>query len=195
MRLPRNEQVVRAVCSEHYDRESGRVSPSLYEGTETSLSRLTIIPLAGQWAKLAATVQKLPGRRLEKIGELGVAQIEDAGRNYTQNGDTDAVDGRGRSYSAEQGACDHPGKNHQGAFPRLEGYDAVARSAGGIRSREGGARRLIVSPPADQPREQGKGIHPGHKRHAEARGRLGDGFDSAHFDSAETKDRLDQIPV
>jgi len=86
MRLPRNEQVVRAVCSEHYDRESGRVSPSLYEGTETSLSRLTIIPLAGQWAKLAATVQKLPGRRLEKIGELGVAQIEDAGRNYTQNG-------------------------------------------------------------------------------------------------------------
>ncbi len=86
MRLPRIEQVVRAVCSEHYDRETGRVSPSLYEGTETSLSRLKIIPLSAQWVKLAATVQRLPGRRLEKIGELGVGQIEDIGRNYLQNG-------------------------------------------------------------------------------------------------------------
>ena len=86
MRLPRIEQVVRAVCSEHYDRESGRVSPSLYAGIETSLSRLSIIPLLGQWAKLAATVQKLPGRRLERIGEIGVGQIEDIAQAYSQNG-------------------------------------------------------------------------------------------------------------
>lgn len=86
MRLPRNEQVVRAICTEHYDAESGRISPSLFEGVETSVSRLTVIPLAGQWPKLAATVQKLPGRRLEKLGELSVAQIEDLGNAHTQNG-------------------------------------------------------------------------------------------------------------
>jgi hypothetical protein len=86
MRLSRDEQVVRAVCTEHYDRDSGRVSPSLYEGTNVSLSRLVIIPLVAQWTKLAATVQKLPGRRLEKIGEVGVGQMEDTGMNYTQNG-------------------------------------------------------------------------------------------------------------
>jgi len=91
MRLTREEQVVRAVCTEHYDSDSGRISPSLYEGKETSVSRLAVIPLAGQWPTLAATVQKLPGRRLEKLGELGVGQIEDIGANYTQNGNQAAV--------------------------------------------------------------------------------------------------------
>jgi hypothetical protein len=85
MRLAREEQVVRAICSEHFDPENGRISPSLYEGKETSVSRLTVVPIKNQWTLLAATVQKLPGRRLEKLGELGVATIEDLGQAYTQN--------------------------------------------------------------------------------------------------------------
>ncbi len=86
MRLPREEQVVRAVCSDKFDRASGRVSPSLFKGPNTSVSRLTIIPLTLQWRKLAATVQKLPGRRLERLGEIGVGQLEDLGLTYAANG-------------------------------------------------------------------------------------------------------------
>ncbi len=86
MRLPREEQVVRALCSDKFDRTSGRVSPSLFKGPNTSVSRLAIIPLALQWRKLAATVQKLPGLRLERLGEIGVGRLEDVGRSYVANG-------------------------------------------------------------------------------------------------------------
>ncbi len=86
MRLPREEQIVRAVCSDKFDRTSGRVSPSLFKGPNTSVSRLTVIPLSLQWRKLAATVQKLPGRRLERLGEIGVGRLEDLGQTYIANG-------------------------------------------------------------------------------------------------------------
>jgi hypothetical protein len=86
MRLPREEQIVRAICSDKFDRASGRVSPSLFKGPNTSVSRLAVIPLPQQWRKLAATVQKLPGRKLERLGEIGVGALEDLGLNYVANG-------------------------------------------------------------------------------------------------------------
>ena len=86
MRLPPEEQIVRAICSDKFDRNSGRVSPSLFKGPNTSVSRLAVIPLAMQWRKLAATVQKLPGRRLERLGEIGVDRLTEIGRNYVANG-------------------------------------------------------------------------------------------------------------
>ncbi len=86
MRLPREEQIVRAICSDKFDRSSGRVSPSLFKGPNTSVSRLTVIPLPLQWRKLAATVQKLPGRKLERLGEIGVGALEDLGLDYVANG-------------------------------------------------------------------------------------------------------------
>jgi hypothetical protein len=86
MRLPRDEQIVRAICSDKYDRAGDRVSPSLFKGPNTSVSRLAIIPLPQQWRKLAATVQKLPGRKLEKLGEIGVGSLEDLGQAYVANG-------------------------------------------------------------------------------------------------------------
>lgn len=86
MRLPREEQILRAVCSDKFDRASGRVSPSLFRGPNTSVSRLAVIPLPLQWRKLAATVQKLPGRKLERLGEIGVGTLEDLGLNYVANG-------------------------------------------------------------------------------------------------------------
>lgn len=86
MRLPREEQIVRAICSDKYDRTNGRVSPSLFKGPNTSVSRLTIIPLSLQWRKLAATVQKLPGRKLERLGEIGVGRLADLGHDYVANG-------------------------------------------------------------------------------------------------------------
>jgi hypothetical protein len=86
MRLLREERVVRAICTDKYDRANGRVSPSLFKGAKTSVSRLAIIPLEQQWRRLAATVQKLPGRRLERLGEIGVGNLEDLGRTYIANG-------------------------------------------------------------------------------------------------------------
>jgi hypothetical protein len=86
MRLPRDERIVRAICSDKFDRASGRVSPSLFKGPNTSVSRLAVIPLPLQWRKLAATVQKLPGRKLERLGEIGVWALEDLGLNYVANG-------------------------------------------------------------------------------------------------------------
>ena len=85
MRLPREEQIVRAICSDKFDPVSGRVSLSLFKGPNTSVSRLAVIPLNLQWRKLAATVQKLPGRKLEQIGEIGVGRLEDLGLNYVAN--------------------------------------------------------------------------------------------------------------
>jgi hypothetical protein len=79
MRLPREEQIVRAICSDKFDRSSARVSPSLFKGPNTSVSRLTVIPLPLQWRKLAATVQKLSGRKLERLGEIGDGALEDLG--------------------------------------------------------------------------------------------------------------------
>lgn len=82
MKLPAEEQIVRAICSDKFDRTSGRVSPSLFKGAGTSVSRLTIIPLALQWRKLAATVQKLPGRKLERLGEINVGHLVQIGQTY-----------------------------------------------------------------------------------------------------------------
>jgi hypothetical protein len=82
MRLESREQVLRAICSDKYDAASGRVSPSLFRGSNTSISRLAIFPLAKQWRVLAATVQKLPGRRLERLGEIGVGRLEELGREH-----------------------------------------------------------------------------------------------------------------
>jgi hypothetical protein len=84
MRLVREESVVRAICSDKIDPVNGKIATSLFKGREISLSRLAIIPLARQWPLLAATVQKLPGRKLEKLGELTVADVEDIGATYRQ---------------------------------------------------------------------------------------------------------------
>ena len=82
MRLDRAERVLRAVCSDKFDPATGRVAKSLFKGAEISLSRLRIVSLPKQWPLLASTVQKLPGRRLERLGEIGVDRIEDIGAAY-----------------------------------------------------------------------------------------------------------------
>ena len=76
MRLPASEEIARAVCTEHFVRETGGGSPSLYKGVETSVSRLAIFPLDQHWSIFAKTVQKLPGRRVERIAQIGVGTIE-----------------------------------------------------------------------------------------------------------------------
>jgi hypothetical protein len=85
MILGDEEDIARAICSDKYDPVTGRISTSLFKGPNTSVSRLAVIPLAGQWRKLAETVQKLPGRRLEKIGVIGVGALRKIGADYRTN--------------------------------------------------------------------------------------------------------------
>lgn len=85
MRLERAERVLRAVCSDKFDPVTRKVAKSLFKGAEISLSRLQVIPIARQWPLLASTVQKLPGRRLERLGEIGVDRIEDIGAAYRKD--------------------------------------------------------------------------------------------------------------
>lgn len=92
MTLPDEEEIARAICSDKYDPATGRISTSLFKGPATSVSRLAIIPLSGQWRQLAATVQKLPGRRLEKIGVIGVGPLRAIGQNYRANDEPAPVD-------------------------------------------------------------------------------------------------------
>ena len=84
--LGQDEDVVRAICSDKYDSQSGRISPSLFRGPNISVSRLSILPLSMQWRVLMATVQKLPGRRLEQLGEINVGRLTELGRSYVANG-------------------------------------------------------------------------------------------------------------
>jgi hypothetical protein len=85
MRLNRAERVVRAVCSDKFDPATRKVAKSLFKGAEISLSRLDVVPIGRQWRLLASTVQKLPGRRLERLGEIGVDRIEDVGAAYRRD--------------------------------------------------------------------------------------------------------------
>lgn len=92
MTLSDEEEIARAICSDKYDPVTGRLFTSLFKGPDTSVSRLAVIPLSGQWRKLAATVQKLPGRRLEKIGVIGVGLLRTIGQNYRANDKPASVD-------------------------------------------------------------------------------------------------------
>ncbi len=85
MILSDEEDIARAICSDKFDSATGRVSTSLFKGPHTSVSRLSILPLSGQWHRLASTVQKLPGLRLERIGTIRVGMLREIGRGHTAN--------------------------------------------------------------------------------------------------------------
>ena len=74
------ENIVRAVCSDKWDEE--RLSPSLFEGTGVSVSRLALIPLDDHWDMFRKHVEKPPARRLERIAEINVGTLQEIGRNY-----------------------------------------------------------------------------------------------------------------
>jgi hypothetical protein len=73
------EDIVRAVCTDKWD--GVRLSPSLFEGENVSVSRLAVIPLADHWDLFRQYVQKPPERRLELIVEINVGRLQAIGRN------------------------------------------------------------------------------------------------------------------
>lgn len=73
------ENIVRAICSDKWDGE--RLSPSLFVGVGTSVSRLALTPLEDHWDLFRNHVQRPPQRLLELIGEINVGQLTEIGRS------------------------------------------------------------------------------------------------------------------
>ena len=80
MPLEDDENIARAICSEKGDEP--RISPSLFRGPNTSVSRLSVIPLDETWEVFRRNVEKPPNRKLELIGEINVAHLKELGRSY-----------------------------------------------------------------------------------------------------------------
>jgi hypothetical protein len=81
------EDIARAICSDKWDPETGELSPSLFKGTETSLSRLAITPLEHTWDLFRRHVEKPPARKLDRIGTINVGRLCEIGEAY-KNGPT-----------------------------------------------------------------------------------------------------------
>ena len=75
-----DEDVVRAICSDKWDGE--RLSPSLFVGSGTSVSRLSVISLQDHWDLFRGYVQRPPQRLLELIGEINVGELQEIGRTH-----------------------------------------------------------------------------------------------------------------
>ena len=75
-----NEDIVRAILTEKWDGQ--RASPSLFRGENVSVSRLALVPLADHWDIFRMRLENPPERRLERIGEINVGQLQQIGRDY-----------------------------------------------------------------------------------------------------------------
>jgi hypothetical protein len=76
--LATEEDVLRAICTDKWDGE--RLSPSLFKGTDTSVSRLALISLADHWEIFRRNVQKPPERMLALIGEINIGDLQELGQ-------------------------------------------------------------------------------------------------------------------
>lgn len=81
MPLENEEDIARAICSEKGD--PLRISPSLMRGPNTSVSRLTIVPLDETWEVFRKNVENPPNRKLEKIGTINVGRLKEIGATYS----------------------------------------------------------------------------------------------------------------
>lgn len=80
-----SEHIVRAICSDKWDGE--RLSPSLFVGENTSVSRLALIPLEDHWDMFRSYVQRPPQRILQMMGEINVGMLQEIGRAHAPPSD------------------------------------------------------------------------------------------------------------
>lgn len=80
MALAAEEDIVRAICTDKWD--GTRAAPSLFTGPNVSVSRLAVTPLSEHWDMFRDHLEKPPERRLERIGEINVGQLQQIGRSY-----------------------------------------------------------------------------------------------------------------
>lgn len=80
MSVSAEEDIARAICTDKWDGE--RLSPSLFTGEGTSVSRLALIPLPDQWDLFRLYVEQPPERRVELIGTINVGRLGEVGRTH-----------------------------------------------------------------------------------------------------------------
>ena len=85
MPIDASEDIAKAICSDKFDAASGEVSASLFKGSGSSVSRLSLCPLEDTWDMFRLRVEKPPQRTLERIGVINVGRLEQVGRDFKDN--------------------------------------------------------------------------------------------------------------
>ena len=78
------EDVARAICSNYYDEARDRISPSLLEGRNVSVGRLSVSPLQELIGIFRRQVAK-PHRPLRMVGLINVGVLQSLGREHRDN--------------------------------------------------------------------------------------------------------------
>lgn len=84
-RVQPDEQIAKAICLDKYDPATGEISPSLFKGSGSSVSRLAICDLTDTWVLFRSRVERPPDRTLERIGTIQVGDLEKIGREFRDN--------------------------------------------------------------------------------------------------------------
>ena len=92
MPIDASEDIAKAVCSEKFDPATGEVSGSLFKGSGSSVSRLSLCPLDETWDLFRQRVEKPPDRNLERIGVINVGLLAEIGGNFKNNPTTLTVE-------------------------------------------------------------------------------------------------------
>lgn len=82
MPVATGENFARAICSDKWDGATGEISASLFKGENTSISRLSIVPLEETWPLFRNRVEKPPHRTLDRIGTMNVGELNQIGTGY-----------------------------------------------------------------------------------------------------------------
>lgn len=85
MPIDASEDIAKAVCSDKFDVASGEVSASLFKGSGSSVSRLSLCPLEATWELFRYRVEKPPQRTLERVGVINVGRLVEVGLDFENN--------------------------------------------------------------------------------------------------------------
>lgn len=83
---PDNEDIVRAIRSSDWDEKHNRWSSNLFKGPNTSVSRLTILPLNSIFKIFFFELHKPPVHKVIKAGEIRIEKLKKLGNNFVVNG-------------------------------------------------------------------------------------------------------------
>ena len=81
---PPTENIVRAICTAHWDTEKQRFSSSLFTGPNTSVGRLIILPLNGLFVIFHRELDKLPDSKVLAAGQINVGQLQEIGNSHNE---------------------------------------------------------------------------------------------------------------
>jgi hypothetical protein len=85
MSIELSEDIAKAICSDKFDPDTGEISASVFTGSGSSVSRLSLCPLEDTWDLFRQRVEKPPARTLERIGVINVGKLGEIGRDFKSN--------------------------------------------------------------------------------------------------------------